>query len=159
MITTIRLLSSVAALVAVSGSASDPQGFALWRSGELVRREEALSQNVGKDHSARETLGAYDGHRLRMLYRDRDGYPEQHDNEVDVVIVRSGEGTLVVGGRIIDLKAGDGTGEFIGTGIEGGEKYPLEAGDLVHIPPKTPHRFLVREGTHITYVIVKLPAQ
>lgn len=159
MITTIRLLKSVVALIAVSVFDSDPGGFTLWKSGELVQREEALSQNVGRDHSARETLGAYDGHRLRMLYRDRDGYPEQHNNEVDVVIVRSGEGTLVVGGRIIDLKSGDGAGEFIGTGIEGGEKYTFAAGDLVHIPPKTPHRFLVPEGTHITYVIVKLPAQ
>lgn len=139
--------------------ASGPEGFALWRSGELIERETALSRKVGEDHSARETLAAYENHRLRMLYRDRDGYPEQHDNEVDVVIVRSGEGTLVVGGEMIDRKPGNGAGEYIGTGIEGGERHPLQAGDLVHIPPGTPHRFLVREGTHITYVIVKLPAR
>lgn len=159
MIAAIGILPSAAALTVVSLFGAGPEGFALWRSGELIEREEALSQKVGEDHSARETLGAYDGHRLRMLYRDRDGYPEQHDNEVDVVIVRSGEGTLVVGGRMIDLEPGSGAGEYIGTGIEGGERYSLAAGDLVHIPPKTPHRFLVREGSHITYVIVKLPAR
>lgn len=152
-------MTTVFFLIALFVSASDPEGFALWRAGELSKREEALSRNVGKDHSARETLGAYEGHRLRMLYRDRDGYPEQHDNEVDVVIVRSGEGTLVVGGTMTDFKEGAGAGEFIGTGIEGGEHHSLAAGDLVHIPPKTPHRFLVREGGHITYVIVKLPAR
>ena len=153
------MLPLTAVLILAPPSAAGPEGFTLWRAGELVEREEALSKKVGEDHSARETLGAYDGHRLRMLYRDRDGYPEQHDNEVDVVIVRSGEGTLVVGGRMIGLAPGAGPGEYIGTDIENGERYPLEAGDLVHIPPKTPHRFLVREGTHITYVIVKLPAR
>jgi quercetin dioxygenase-like cupin family protein len=139
--------------------AADPEGFALWRSSELIEREEALSRKVGEDHSARETLGAYGNHRLRMLYRDRDGYPEQHDHEVDVVIVRSGEGTLVLGGKMIGLAPGTGAGEYIGTGIEGGERHPLAAGDLIHIPPGIPHRFLVREGTHITYIIVKLPAR
>lgn len=131
----------------------------MWTSGELSHREQALSTKVGPDHSARETLAAYDGHRFRMLYRDADGVPEQHDNEIDVVIVHSGEATLVVGGKMIDARAGAGAGEYLGTGIEGGERYPVAAGDLVHIPPKTPHRFLVSAGKHITYVIVKLPAQ
>ena len=30
-----------------------------------------------------------------MLYGDADGYPEQHDNVVDVVMVQSGEGPRV----------------------------------------------------------------
>jgi mannose-6-phosphate isomerase-like protein (cupin superfamily) len=75
------------------------------------------------------------------------------------VIVESGEGTLVVGGRMIDPRPGAGAGEHLGTGIEGGDRHPLAAGDLVHIPPGVPHRFLVPEGKHITYVIVKLPAR
>ncbi len=155
----INLLRSTAAFAVASLLGADPEGFDLWTAGELVEREEALSKKVGEDHSARETLGAYDGHRLRMLYRNRDGVPEQHDNEVDVVIVRSGAGTLVVGGAMLDLEPGAGAGEHLGTGIEGGEHRPIAAGDLIHIPPRTPHRFLVPEGGHITYVIVKLPAR
>jgi mannose-6-phosphate isomerase-like protein (cupin superfamily) len=154
----IRLLGLTAALVVVPVFAADPAGFALWKSGELRQRDEVLSTKVGPDHSARETLAAYDNHRFRMLYRDADGVPEQHDNEIDVVIVQSGEATLVVGGKMVDSRAGAGAGEYLGTSIEGGERYPVAAGDLVHIPPKTPHRFLVPQGKHITYVIVKLPA-
>jgi quercetin dioxygenase-like cupin family protein len=152
----VSLLPS-AVLIAVL--ASDPEGFALWRLGELEKREEALSRNVGADHSARETLGAYENHRLRMLYRNRDGNPEQHDHEVDVIIVRSGAGTLVLGGTMIGRRPGSGEGEHLGSSIEGGERHPLAAGDLLHIPAGIPHRFLVPEGGHITYVIVKLPAR
>jgi mannose-6-phosphate isomerase-like protein (cupin superfamily) len=159
MIDSIRFLCSTAAVIVGSVFAADPAGFHLWTSFDLKQREEALSKRVGPDHSARETLAEYEGHRFRMLYRDRDGDPEQHDNEVDVVFVHSGEATLVVGGTMIDRKPGNGAGEYLGTSIEGGERYPLAAGDLVHIPTGIPHRFLVGEGKHVTYVIVKLRAR
>jgi mannose-6-phosphate isomerase-like protein (cupin superfamily) len=138
--------------------AADPGGFAMWKQEELKQRDQALSKKVGADHSARETLADYGDHRFRLLYRDADGLPEQHDNTVDVVIVQSGEGTLVLGGKMINPKAGPGPGEYVGTGIEGGERHALAPGDLVHIPAKIPHNFLVPEGKHITYVLVKFPA-
>jgi len=138
--------------------AADPVGFAMWKQEELKQRDQALSKKVGADHSARETLADYGDHRFRLLYRDADGVPEQHDNIVDVVIVQSGEGTLVLGGKMINLKASSvGIGEYVGTGIEGGERHALAPGDLVHIPAKTPHNFLVPTGKHITYVLVKFP--
>jgi uncharacterized cupin superfamily protein len=78
---------------------------------------------------------------------------------IDVVIVQSGEGTLVVGGKMINPKAGGGAGEYLGTSIEGGERHALGPGDIVHIPAKIPHSFLVPNGKHITYVLGKFPAQ
>jgi len=155
MMTVVRLLT--AALLAAPAFAADT-GFGLWNSAELNRRGQALSKNVGQDHSARETLADYGDHRFRMLYRDGDGYPEQHDHVVDVVIVQSGEGTLALGGRMINPKAGSGAGEYLGTSIEGGERHPLGPGDVIHIPARIPHSFLVPKGKHITYVLVKFPA-
>lgn len=156
MKTVIRFLA--AALLVVPVLAADPAGFAMWTSAELKQRDEALSKKVGPDHSARETLADYGDHRFRLLYRDADGAPEQHDKIVDVVIVQSGEGTLLVGGTMINPKGNAGTGEYLGTGIEGGERHGLAPGDLVHIPAKVPHSFLVPKGKHITYALVKFPA-
>jgi quercetin dioxygenase-like cupin family protein len=153
----IRFLA--AGFLVVPVLAADPVGFAIWKAAELKQRDEALSKKVGADHSARETLADYGDHRFRLLYREGDGLPEQHDHTVDVVIVQSGEGTLVVGGKMINLKASAvGAGEYTGTGIEGGEMHALAAGDVVHIPAKIPHSFLVTKGKHITYVLVKFPA-
>lgn len=56
-------------------------------------------KNVSPDHSSRETLADYGDHRFRLLYRDTDGLPEEHDKIVDVVIVHSGEGVLILGGN------------------------------------------------------------
>jgi mannose-6-phosphate isomerase-like protein (cupin superfamily) len=156
MLAAIRLFT--AAVLVAPLFAAQPTEFALWTSAELTRRDLALSKKVGPDHSARETLADYGDHRVRLLYRDGDGFPEQHDNVVDVVIVKSGEGTLLLGGTMINPKAGSGAGEHVGTGIEGGERHPLGPGDVVHIPAKIPHSFLVPAGRHITYVLVKFPA-
>jgi hypothetical protein len=157
MKTALRFLA--AAFLVAPVFAADPAGFALWRAAELRQRDEALSKKVGPDHSARETLADYGDHRFRLLYRDADGAPEQHDTIVDVVMVQSGEGTLLLGGRMINPRASSGAGEYLGTGIEGGERHALAAGDIVHIPAKIPHSFLVPAGKHITYVVVKFPAR
>jgi hypothetical protein len=135
----------------------DMSGFRLWSAGELALRNESLGTRIGPDFSARETLADYGNHRFRFIRRDGDGFPEQHDNIIDVVMVQSGEGVLQLGGALVDPESGS-EGEWRGSGIEGGERHPLAPGDVVHIPATVPHAFLVPEGQHLTYVLVKFPA-
>ena len=139
--------------------AADHPDFRLWKADELQRRHLALSKKVGPDHSARETLADFGDHRVRYLHRNADGFPEQHDNIVDLVLVQSGEGALQLGGVLIDKKATGATGEFVGSRLEGGSRHTLGAGDVIHIPATVPHAFLVPKGKHITYVLVKFPEQ
>lgn len=153
------IVPALAASDSIRAAPDATQRFAMWRSAELRQHEEALSKKVGRDHSSRETLADFTTHRFRMLYRDADGFPEQHDHIVDVVIVQSGEGTLVLGGEMIGMKAGSGEGEYVGTGLQGGDRHPIGAGDIIHIPPKIPHSFLVPKGGHITYVLAKFPGE
>ena len=157
MRTVMRVL--LVTLLAAPLFAAEMPGFALWKASELQQRDAALSKKVGPDHSARETLADYGDHRFRYIYRDADGFPEQHETIVDVVIAQSGECTLLLGGKMINSKASAGTGESTGTGIEGGERHPLAAGDIVQIPAKIPHSFLVPKGKHFTYVLLKIPAK
>ena len=152
----IRFVLVAALLLGPSLAAQEPR-FGLWSAGELAKRDAALSKKVGADHSSRETLADYGHHRFRLLYRDADGAPEQHDQIVDVVFVQSGEGTLQLGGEMIGRRAGSGAGEYLGTRLEGGERHRLGPGDVVHIPAGIPHSFLVPKGKHITYVLVKFP--
>jgi len=154
------LLRVVAALLLVPPAfAAEMPGFALWKSSELQQREAALSKKVGPDHSSRETLADYGDHRFRYIYRDADVFPEQYDTIVDIVIAKSGECTLLLGGKMINAKASAGAGEFTGTGIEGGDRHPVAAGDIIQIPAKVPHSFLVEKGKHFTYVLLKIPAK
>lgn len=147
----------LATMLTVPASAAAPSGFNIWKTSDLLSQELALSINVGADHSARETLADYGDHRFRMLYRDADGAPEQHDNIIDIVMVQSGGGELQLGGTM-EGKRSTTPGEYVGTKLEGGERYPLDSGDILHIPAGIPHAFLVK-GSHITYVLLKIPAK
>jgi hypothetical protein len=66
-----------------------------------------------------------------------------------------GTGTLVVGGTIPGGKS-IAPGEIRGPAVEGGTRQKLSAGDIVHIPSKTPHNVLVDPGAQITYFIFKV---
>jgi hypothetical protein len=150
--------ASLVGLGSVALLAADPPGFAIWKAGDLTAHDKALSTHVGADHSSRETLADYGDHRFRMLYRDADGNPEQHDGIIDIVYVQSGAGTLMLGGTMAGKRATT-AGEWVGTRLEGGDRHPLGAGDILHIPAGIPHSFLVDAGGHITYVLLKIPAK
>jgi quercetin dioxygenase-like cupin family protein len=154
-----RLLAFALLAATVFAQGASKSTFGLWRADELSKRDQALSTKIGPDHSARETLADYGDHRFRFIRRDADGFPEQHNQIVDVVFVQSGEGTLQLGGKVVGLKASSGAGEFVGTSLEGGERRAIAAGDVVHIPATIPHAFLVPKGKHITYVLFKFPAK
>ncbi|MEE8128709.1 MAG: hypothetical protein V3T48_00350, partial [Vicinamibacterales bacterium] len=116
-----------------------PPGFVMWSASELEQRAAALSTKVGSDHSARETLADYDNpsgaHRFRFIRRDADGLPEQHERIEDVVFIQSGAGTLLVGGDMVNRTGSNG--EYTGTDIAGGVRYPVGPGDILHIPANT----------------------
>ena len=152
----VALLASV--LASASVLAADPPGFALWKAADLASHDAALATHVADDHSSRETLADYGDHRFRMLYRDADGNPEQHDAIIDVVIVQSGEGALQLGGMMVGRRS-TGAGEYLGTRLDGGERHVLGPGDVVHIPAGVPHSFLVPRGKHLTYVLLKIPSK
>lgn len=138
---------------------AEESSFALWTPAVITQREAALMKNVAPDHSSRETLADYGDHRFRLLYRDADGRPEEHDKIVDVVMIHSGEGALMLGGTMSGKKGSTATGEYLGSALTGGEVHALSAGDIVHIPAGIPHSFLVPAGKHITYVLLKFPAK
>ena len=99
----LRLLA--AALLVVPLFAADPSRTIVWRAAELNQRGTELAKHVGPDHSSRETLADFGHHRFRLLYRDADGLPEQHDQIVDVVIVQALPQSLR--GRLADLASRD----------------------------------------------------
>ena len=161
MIVPLHALMAAVVLTNAPVVQSVPQGFDMWKTSELERRDAALATSVGPvgNRSSRETLADFGAggasHRFRLIRRESDGmdaHPEIHDDIEDVVFIRSGEATLLVGGQMINRR-GDG-----GDGIEGAVRYPVAAGDLIHIPAATPHGYLVPEGGHVTYVLLRLPA-
>jgi mannose-6-phosphate isomerase-like protein (cupin superfamily) len=150
----IAILTAAAALPAGSG----PAGFELWKNSDLQAFEQKLSPKINAQKVATQPLGSYGNHNFLIAHREGSGEAELHETQADVMVVESGEATLVVGGTVVDPKT-TAPHEIRGPSIKGGEKKSLAAGDVVHIPGKVPHQMLVDSGRQITYFVVKIDAR
>jgi mannose-6-phosphate isomerase-like protein (cupin superfamily) len=97
----------------------------------------------------------FGNHILSVSHREKDGVAELHQNKADVMIIQSGEATLVAGGEVIDPKP-TAPNEIQGSGIKGGEKHSVAPGDVIEIPAGVPHQFFLAPGKQITYLLVKV---
>lgn len=100
---------------------------------------------------------SFGNHTISISHRDKDGLAEVHDKFVDVMIIQSGEATLVVGGKSIEPTTTE-PGETRAKSIQGGTTRKIRSGDVIRIPAKTPHQFFVPPGGQITYVLIKISA-
>jgi mannose-6-phosphate isomerase-like protein (cupin superfamily) len=143
-------------LAALPIFAADPAGFQMWTSAELEARAKTLKLN--QYQQGVERLDNWGNHSA-VLERLEGATPaEVHEALSDVFVITSGETTLTVGGSVVDPVSGTG-GEIRGKSIEGGTTKKLSAGDIVHIPAKTPHQLTVEAGKQCIYVVLKMRAE
>jgi mannose-6-phosphate isomerase-like protein (cupin superfamily) len=128
-------------LIITACVAADPPGFVYWPKG--VPPPDGIKN------------AKFENHALMVTKRDKGGLAEVHENQVDVVVVQSGEATLTVGGELVGGKTVR-PGELQGTSIKSGASQILSVGDIVHIPAGMPHQFSVELGKQITYFVVKV---
>lgn len=149
------MLKYLVLLIPAVALAADPAGFVVLKSAELKGMEKKLAPKIDAQKVATQQLGSFGNHSMMIAHREGNGQAELHVKVADVFVIESGEGTVVVGGKIIGGKD-TGPGEVRGDTIEGGSKHPVAAGDVVHIPANTPHLMLVAPGKQVTYFVVKV---
>jgi mannose-6-phosphate isomerase-like protein (cupin superfamily) len=154
------ILLSCFLLLAVAAAAKDasaPEGFGHWTSADFTRIGQTLDQNAASDphRFAVQQLADYPNEYILQVRRKGDGPPEWHETQVDVMLVQSGTATLVVGGTLVNGETVAPHEKRNGT-IEGGTRVPLAPGDVVRIPPRTPHQILLNGGSEFSYLVVKV---
>ena len=148
----------VIVLAALPLFAASPEGFAVWKSGELKGEEKLLHAKMKPgDKTVNRQLGNFGNHTATVNHRMGDGQMEVHADWNDLFFIQTGDAALLIGGTVVNGKT-TAPGEIRGTGATGGEKHPIAAGDVVHIPAGVPHQFLIPAGKQVTYVAVKIPA-
>jgi mannose-6-phosphate isomerase-like protein (cupin superfamily) len=90
-----------------------------------------------------------------VIYRTGNSGSEIHEKLADFIFVQEGEGSIVIGGKLIGGQP-SAPDEIRGESIEGGTRYPIAAGDTIYIPASTPHQFFVEKGKHWVITIVKI---
>ena len=143
------LISAFLAFAAV------PAGYEHWTAEQFGVHEKELHKAM-KDGLSSKTIGNWGNHLLLKTRRESsNGQAEFHEKQADVIIIQSGQATIIVGGKIINGKT-TAPNEIRGTSIEGGEKQSLKAGDVVHVPVKTPHQVLLDAGQTLDYIVLKV---
>lgn len=121
--------------------AADPAGLVYWPKG-------APPESGAKG-------AKFDDHSLGISHRDKSGVPEVHEKQTDVMVIQSGEASLIVGGTVVDAKTVS-PGEIRGASIKDGIEKNLRPGDVLNIPAGMPHQFMLEPGKQITYFVVKV---
>ena len=93
-----------------------------------------------------------------VAFRNGSGEAELHENSADLILIRSGAGAVLVGGKMIEGRS-TAAGEMRGKSVEGATKYPVAAGDMLYIPANTVHQFWMEPGQSFTALVVKLASK
>jgi len=133
---------------------AEPAGYKYWSAAELKSLAKPLPNKANATTSS-ENMGDFGVDHALMIHRDGSGSAELHETESDLMVIISGKGELIVGGTMRDGKT-TAAGEVRGPSIDGGTHQKLSPGDIIHVPPKTPHQVLVDAGTQITYFTLKV---
>jgi mannose-6-phosphate isomerase-like protein (cupin superfamily) len=127
----------------------------VWKHGDIDQRGADLARKLDAQKVASEVI-AKDGNRTFMVaHREGSGLAELHDQDADIMVISTGEVTMVYGGAIVDGKT-TAPGESRGPSIKGGTEVKLGPGDVLHIPAKVPHQMKLAPGAKVTYFVVKV---
>ena len=145
---------------------SEQGGVLYWPADQLMHTHQELERIAKAGGSAADprdlvAIPATRTHAYNLLHRinAKDGSPpavEFHEANTDVYFVIGGTATLATGGEIQNRKPSTGRpGEENGTLITGGSRFPMQPGDVVNMPPLTPHQSLPSADGY-TYFLVKV---
>jgi mannose-6-phosphate isomerase-like protein (cupin superfamily) len=147
-------IGSLLALVLVVAQSGTP-GVHVWKAGDITARGKALSKKLDAQKVASDVI-AREGNRTFMVaHREGSGVAEWHEKEADIMVIASGEVTMIYGGAVVDGKT-TAPGEIRGPSIKGGTEVRLAVGDVLHIPAKVAHQMKLDAGKHVTYFVTKV---
>lgn len=150
---TIALVLALATMFAQSPA---PAGTVrVWKSAEIAAKGKALGQKLDAQKAAGDTIATEGNRTFMVAHREGSGLAESHEKQADIIVISSGEVTLVYGGTIVDAKTTQ-PGEVRGPSIKGGTEVRLGAGDVLHIPAKVAHQMILAPGAQVTYFVAKV---
>jgi len=146
-------------LFATVALAALPAGYSHWTAEQADQRAKGLPAKMNNTVKvSTEPLGAWGNHSMSLVHREGSGEAELHETQSDLLFIRSGDAAIIVGGAIPQERR-TSAHEIRGASIEGGEKQPLHPGDVLHIPPRTPHQMILSPGQKVDYYAVKVDAR
>jgi mannose-6-phosphate isomerase-like protein (cupin superfamily) len=154
MLTVLFLLTALPLLAEAADTAA-PVGFGKWTPAQLQEMGARLEKKLGDKNLVFETLSTTKGHSVYLVLRGKTAPAEYHETESDIQIGVSGSATFVIGGELVDPKKLPRKQQQ-GSGINGGARFPVGPGDVIHVPVAVPHVLIIDPKKPYLYILIKL---
>jgi mannose-6-phosphate isomerase-like protein (cupin superfamily) len=95
-------------------------------------------------------------YRAQLEYRPIAGAAAVHEKDAELMVVLQGAGDIVTGGTLVDGKRVNAY-NLSGPSIANGESHAVVKGDMIFIPPNTPHQVSPSGGAPIVLMTMHVP--
>jgi mannose-6-phosphate isomerase-like protein (cupin superfamily) len=95
-------------------------------------------------------------YRAQLEYRPIGAGAAVHTEDAELMVVLQGTGNIITGGTLVDGKQVN-TYNMSGPSIAGGQDHNVVKGDMILIPPNTPHQVMPSGGAPIVLMTMHVP--
>jgi mannose-6-phosphate isomerase-like protein (cupin superfamily) len=92
----------------------------------------------------------------QLEYRPGNAPAALHEKDAELMVVLDGTGTIVTEGNLVNEKRLNAYNRS-GSSISGGNSHAVVAGDMILIPPNTPHQVIPGGGAPIVLMTMHVP--
>jgi uncharacterized RmlC-like cupin family protein len=135
--------------------ATDLSQSQFWSATQLRTSAMKLRAKLDQHHNAVDQFVTSETYVAMLNYKEGTGESEIHEHLGEFQIIQTGEGAIMLGGKVVGAKTA-GPGEVRGTALEGATRQSLMPGDMLYIPPNTPHHTLVQTGKSQDKLVIKV---
>ena len=120
-----------------------------------MRTAKMLKGKMDHFYTANEDFIKNENIEMHQNHKEGSAESEIHQHFAEFQVILAGEGAMMLGGKVVNARTVD-SNEIRGTALKGAVRQPLLPGDLIYIPPKTPHHTIVDRTKFQDKLIVKV---
>ena len=95
-------------------------------------------------------------YRAQLEYRPATAPAAVHEKDAELMVVLSGTGTIVTGGKLVEEKRVNSS-NLLGPSIAEGASQSVAKGDMLMVPANTPHQVIPTGGAPIVLMTMHVP--
>jgi mannose-6-phosphate isomerase-like protein (cupin superfamily) len=155
------LLAALLASAATSGAfaqpaASPPATVFMSDKDIMALVEKAKADRKGEAPVTAEPILLLAPYRAQLEYRPVNGPAAVHTQDAELMVVLQGTGNIITGGTLVDGKQVNAY-NMSGPSIAGGQDHNVVKGDMILIPPNTPHQVTPSGAAPIVLMTMHVP--
>jgi len=152
---TLIAFTLLAATVATCASAQQVTQF-MSDKDIMALIEKAKADRKGDAPSVAEPILQLAPYKAQLEYRPGTAPAALHDKDAELFVVLQGTGNIVTEGKLVNEKRVNAANSS-GTSIEGGTSHMVAKGDMLLVPPNTPHQVIPTGGAPIVVMTMHVP--